>query len=732
MAAVFPQRTPFRPLLAAALFVLVFALRAGPTGAAEDAVPVRNGMPLEATIAPGSSAWVGRIDIPPEAVALSVIVSADRDVDLHLRFERPATLDYAETADASSLSPSPYEVLALGPGQTPALKPGAWFITVENPFPQSGGVSFEIAAFVDRRGADRSVLPGEPATVGPSPSGRGVLLRTYVPRRALRAEMDLAPPASEGLRFRVEGPNGFSRQGTSRQGRLVIDRSEAPPGTYLLNVAPEGDQRGAHFEARMTLVFPGGWVLPQPPSAELKPGTPMPFLLGGEQNGDSQRFRVVVPTGWRGFVLEAANARGLDADIYVRRGQPPQHEDEDADWVGLSTAPVEHVVVGGTDPLEPGLYHGEVVLLENENPAEVVVTLKPIEGATGPHAWGDEDPPVLLPDAWTPGAVEVGRSGIQWFGVDLPEGTGALHAQVLDASGPLELVLARPSDGSITARAFSAMVDEHLGVAFNPPLQAVKRMYLGVVNRATWESRVTFRIAVGIDRRPTLPSDLVWPPVMKTDDLTVPEKTAAATVEITIGDCSGGSGVCVSPSGLVLSCRHCLEMTDGSGRVQRDPILVAFTRTFDIPPIQTFFAEIVEEDQDKDLVLLRPLRDVFGRPLPSDVAFPWVPLGDSEKARLGQTLFVAGYPQMGSECVRTAVVLSRGIVSGLERETDGTTWIKTDAWVAPGHSGGPVVDEEGRLLALAAATLGTTESLGLAIPVARFPKSFLERIRAVQ
>ena len=27
-------------------------------------------------------------------------------------------------------------------------------------------------------------------------------------------------------------------------------------------------------------------------------------------------------------------------------------------------------------------------------------------------------------------------------------------------------------------------------------------------------AKVTFRLAVGIDRRPTLPDDLVWPPVL--------------------------------------------------------------------------------------------------------------------------------------------------------------------------------------------------------------------------
>ena len=75
------------------------------------------------------------------------------------------------------------------------------------------------------------------------------------------------------------------------------------------------------------------------------------------------------------------------------------------------------------------------------------------------------------------------------------------------------------------------------------------------------------------------------------------------------------------------------------------------------------------------------------------------------------------------------MVLSRGIVSGLERRPNGPAWIKTDAWVAPGHSGGPLTDAAGRLVGIAAATLGSTESLGLAIPVGRIPERWLAIIR---
>jgi hypothetical protein len=327
------------------------------------------------------------------------------------------------------------------------------------------------------------------------------------------------------------------------------------------------------------------------------------------------------------------------------------------------------------------------------------------------------------------GSVKVFDSAFAWYAVDAPAGATSLHAQLLDASGPLELAFLDPADGRIAARAFTPLVDEQLEFPLPAPLPEPTRFYLGVLNRAIWDEEVTYRVAVAVDRRPHLPEGLAWPPALAVGDLTPAERTAAAAVEITIGDCSGGSGVCVTPDGLVLSCRHCLKLKEGSGGVQAEGILVAFPRDLEAPPVQTFYARVLDEDADRDLVLLVPIRDVFNRPIPPDANLPWLPLGDRPRLRLGEPLWVAGYPQVGSECTRTAVILSRGVVAGLERRPAGPAWIKTDAWVAPGHSGGPLVDADGKLVGIAAATLGTTESLGLAIPVGRIPERWREIIQ---
>ncbi len=714
---------------ATVLLLLVPGVRVDPARA--DALSVlADGVAVGGELLEGERAWLGRVEVPEGATQLGVLVSADRDVDLFLRRDRPAEPDFAETADASAFSPSRHEVIVLGGEKGPALKAGTWYVTIENPFPQTGPVGFELIAFVDRRGGERTILPGAEIPITLSGPRRTARLRTYLPARATRGTIELVPPPPGGLQFQMEGPNGFRRRGDSRQGRLVLESDEAPGGTYILTFAPPSrPSRPVPCVARMSMTFPDGGTLPIPPSPHLDVGTPLPFILGGRDGPDVRRLRIEVPKPIRGFVLEAANAYGRDVDIHVRRGIPPRHEDEDAQWLAMSTAPIERLVVAGTENLPAGTYHAEIVLLDPETPVEVIMTLRRLTTDEDLYTWGKKDLPALTPDAWVRGVVRVEESGITWYQVDVPAGTGSLHAQLLGATGPLELLLARPEDGAIDARAFTAQVDEYLGVEFRPALQKATSFRLGVLNRATWDKEVRYRLAVAFDRRPTLPDDLVWPPVYTGDDLTPAERTAAATVEITIGDCSGGSGVCLTPTGLVMSCRHCLQFTDGTGRLQRDKILVAFPQTLDVPPVQTFFAKIVEEDEDRDLVLLAPLKDVFGRPVGDAMRFPYVPIAKDPKVRVGEELYVAGYPQVGSDCIRTAVVLSHGIVAGLERQPSGPAWIKTDAWVAPGHSGGPVVDAGGRLVGLAAATLGTTESLGLCVPIERFPKGWVRRIR---
>jgi putative serine protease PepD len=79
---------------------------------------------------------------------------------------------------------------------------------------------------------------------------------------------------------------------------------------------------------------------------------------------------------------------------------------------------------------------------------------------------------------------------------------------------------------------------------------------------------------------------------------------------------------------------------------------------------------------------------------------------------LGSTVMAVGSP------LGLAGSLSIGVVSGY-RSIDGSDYLQFSAPISPGNSGGPVVDANGRVVAVAAAKFEGTgvEALSLAIPV---------------
>jgi putative serine protease PepD len=91
----------------------------------------------------------------------------------------------------------------------------------------------------------------------------------------------------------------------------------------------------------------------------------------------------------------------------------------------------------------------------------------------------------------------------------------------------------------------------------------------------------------------------------------------------------------------------------------------------------------------------------------------FVPLPAAEfRPELGSTVMAIGSPLGLSGSV------SIGVVSGY-RSIDGSDWLQFSAPISPGNSGGPVVDGQGRVVAVAAAKFEGTgvEALSLAIPV---------------
>jgi serine protease Do len=151
-----------------------------------------------------------------------------------------------------------------------------------------------------------------------------------------------------------------------------------------------------------------------------------------------------------------------------------------------------------------------------------------------------------------------------------------------------------------------------------------------------------------------------------------------------------GAGILWNADGLVLTNRHVLGH-------QKPKVLLADERQFD--------AEVVASDEEIDLALLR----IDGNELLA------ARIGDSTQLRVGELVLTLGHP-WGQ---RNAA--SFGIVSQLtDARTQGRRGlipiIRTDARLAPGNSGGPLLNAAGEVVGINTMIVGGDQ--GIAIPSA--------------
>jgi serine protease Do len=93
-------------------------------------------------------------------------------------------------------------------------------------------------------------------------------------------------------------------------------------------------------------------------------------------------------------------------------------------------------------------------------------------------------------------------------------------------------------------------------------------------------------------------------------------------------------------------------------------------------------------------------------------------LGDSDQLRVGQRVYAIGNPfgLSGGPSVTS------GVISALNRTIESQRGllerlVQTDAAINPGNSGGPLVDVEGKVIALNTAIIPYAQGIGFAIPI---------------
>lgn len=159
----------------------------------------------------------------------------------------------------------------------------------------------------------------------------------------------------------------------------------------------------------------------------------------------------------------------------------------------------------------------------------------------------------------------------------------------------------------------------------------------------------------------------------------VTEKLRRSTVQIRGADTGRGSGVIWRSDGLIVtnahvatSSRHTVELSDG----------------------RVFEADLVRRDSRCDLASLQ----IAATPLPSAQS------RDASSLRAGEMLLAVGNPFDANGA------LTVGVVSATPQPSD--TLMRADIRLAPGNSGGPLTDAQGRVVGINSMVVG---GLGVAV-----------------
>lgn len=196
-------------------------------------------------------------------------------------------------------------------------------------------------------------------------------------------------------------------------------------------------------------------------------------------------------------------------------------------------------------------------------------------------------------------------------------------------------------------------------------------------------------------------------------------RISAATGSLLTTQRSTGSGVIVDHEGYIVTNAHVV------GGAQTVHVILPHGKrgnggkgSIVKPRGHQVEAEVIGLDRETDLAVLKV----------SEKDLPVVPFGDSDGLRTGEIVVAIGSPMgLGGS-------VSLGVVSALGRQRgpeDRMVYIQTDATINPGHSGGALVDTDGRLVGINTFILshsGGSEGIGFAAP-SNIVKAVYEQIR---
>ena len=151
-------------------------------------------------------------------------------------------------------------------------------------------------------------------------------------------------------------------------------------------------------------------------------------------------------------------------------------------------------------------------------------------------------------------------------------------------------------------------------------------------------------------------------------------------------DISQGTGFIIDREGYIVTNYHVMENAKSAGIFTYDD--------------ETYSVSLVGYDSNFDIALLKIEGD-----------FEKLKLDDSDDIQIGEKVIAIGNP-LGLQ-----FSVSEGIVSAIHRQGPSgvNAYIQTDAALNPGNSGGPLINDQGKVIGINNFKIGSGESLGFAL-----------------
>lgn len=178
--------------------------------------------------------------------------------------------------------------------------------------------------------------------------------------------------------------------------------------------------------------------------------------------------------------------------------------------------------------------------------------------------------------------------------------------------------------------------------------------------------------------------------------LTARVSPAVVAVEVGFGS---GSGVIISPDGLVLTAGHVCGEANRSVR-------------FTFPDGKTAGGKTIGLDEESDTGLMK----ITGRG-----PWPCVSTGELERGRVGDWVLALGHP--GGFDAKRSLVVRLGRIIRLRGDA-----VQTDCTISPGDSGGPLFDMHGRVIGIHSFISGSMVA-NFHVPIGKFYDSWEQMAR---